>query len=156
MSKIALADTLDEWDSLLTALDSDEELKKPHLLELRDEFAAKIQMTKFLAHEQQALAGRRQAVTQQLRITRSQGQDLAVKVRGALKVHFGHRWEGLVRFRIRPIRRRSRRVSEESGIAQFPVPEVQTGPVLAPEPPGADPEARPAEAVPDGARREEA
>jgi hypothetical protein len=35
------------------------------------------------------------------------GKDLAVQVRAAVRSH-GHRNEGLVRFNIRPIRRRSR------------------------------------------------
>jgi hypothetical protein len=106
-----------EWDSLLTAMDEPEILNQPHMRQLRDQLAAMIQDTRALAAEQAALEARRQAVTQQLRITRSKGQDLVVQVRSAIRSHFGHRFEGLVRFRIRPVRRRSRATREEIGIA---------------------------------------
>jgi hypothetical protein len=153
MSKIALADTLEEWDSLFAAFDSHPELQQPYFQELREALAATIELTKRLAAEQESLEARRQAVTQQLRITRGQGQDLVVKIRGALKSFFGHRWEGLVQFRIRPIRRRSRRASEEEGIAQFPIPDTRTGTAPAPEALGT--EVRPAGGSPESTPREE-
>jgi hypothetical protein len=43
----------------------------------------------------QNLEGRRRAVTQQLQITRGDGQDLVIKIRAAVKSRFGHRWVGL-------------------------------------------------------------
>lgn len=116
MPKTALADTLEEWDSLLAALNNPELLEIPHMRELRDALEAMIRNTRALAAEQANLEGRRQAVTQQLRITRGHGQDLVIKVRATLRGHFGHRFEGLVRYRIRPVRRRSRATQEEVGI----------------------------------------
>jgi len=74
----------------------------------------------FALSPQPVALGRRRAVTQQLRIARSEGQDLVVRVRSALRSHLGHRNEGLVRYRIRPIRRRSRALREEVGIAALP------------------------------------
>ena len=117
MPKTAFADTLLEWDSLLAAMDEPEILNQPHMRQLRDQLEAMIQDTRALAAEQASLEARRQAVTQQLRITRSKGQDLVVQVRSAVRSHFGHRFEGLVRFRIRPVRRRSRATREETGIS---------------------------------------
>jgi predicted nucleic acid-binding Zn-ribbon protein len=116
MPKTALADTLMEWDSLLTALDQSEILAQPHIQELRDELSAMLKSVRALTMEQSSLQARRQAVTQQLRIARSQGKDLVVKVRSAVRSVLGHRNEGLVRYRIRPVRRRSRAVREEVGI----------------------------------------
>jgi hypothetical protein len=105
------------WESILTGMDRPDILSKPHMRELRDELAAMIQTMKALANEQAFLEGRRQAVTQELRITQAKGEDLVVRVRAALRSLLGHRNEGLVRFHVRPIRRRSRRVSEEIGVA---------------------------------------
>jgi hypothetical protein len=153
MSKIALADTLEEWDSLLAAFDDHPELQQPYFREFRDALAATIEFTKRLVAEQESLEARRQAVTQQLRITRGQGQDLVVKIRAALKSFFGHRWEGLAQFRIRLIRRRSRRASEEEGIAQFLIPDTRTRTAPAPEALGT--EVRPAGESPEPAPREE-
>lgn len=115
MPKTALADTLVEWDSLLTALDQPEILAQPHIQELRAELSAVLQSVRALAMEQSALQARRQVVTQQLRINRSKGHDLVIKVRSAVR-SLGHRNEGLVRYRIRPVRRRSRAVREGTGI----------------------------------------
>jgi hypothetical protein len=79
MSKIALADALKEWDSMLAALDNIEELDKPALRALREELAEMAQAVKALADEQAYLEARRQAVTQQLRITRSRGLELTIR-----------------------------------------------------------------------------
>lgn len=122
MSKVALADTLKEWDSMLGALDNMEELDKPALQELRDELAAMYQAVRALAEEQAYLEGRRLAITQQLRITRRRGQDLTIKVKAAVKAELGHRNELLMRFGIRPVR--SRRKPEEAGIAVYARPDL--------------------------------
>lgn len=129
MPKTALADTLMEWDSLLAALDQPEVRAQPHIRELRDELATLLQSVRALNMEQLSLQARRQAVTQQLRITRSQGQDLVVKVRSAVRSLLGHRNERLVRYRIRPVRRRSRAMREELGIFTLgsPEPPARTG-----------------------------
>lgn len=114
MPKVSLADLLTEWDSLFTGVDSPDILSLPYMKELRDELEAHIAFTKGLAREQESLEGRRRAVTQQLRIAKSEGQDLVVRVRAALRAHLGHRNEGLVRYRVRPVRRRSRAIRESS------------------------------------------
>ena len=118
MPKTALADTLMEWDSMLAALDQPEIASQPHMRQLREELQAMIDTTRAMADEQASLEGRRRALTQQLRITRGHGQDLIVKIRSAVRAQLGHRNEGLVRFRVRPVRRRSRATArEEIGIA---------------------------------------
>ncbi|HEX9944517.1 MAG TPA: hypothetical protein VGG03_21100 [Thermoanaerobaculia bacterium] len=137
MMKVSLAKEMAEWDGLIAAVGREEELQQPHLQELRDELEKIRQMTRTLMIEQQDLEGRRRAVTQQLRLTRGRGQDIAIRLKGAIKGQFGHRYEGLGVFHIRPIRKRSRRVPEEVGISHFPVPEDPVGSDPTPEESGA-------------------
>lgn len=82
MPKEALATTLHELSSLLAGMHENEALNVPHLQELRGQLAASIEAIKSLAAEQAWLQGRRQAVTQQLRITRRKTQDIVVAARG--------------------------------------------------------------------------
>src|SRR3954453_7628644 len=128
MPKDSLAGFFGDLENLLSGID--ERLADvPHLRPLRDEVATMLQGTKALAAEQSSLTARRQSVTQQLRILTAQGRDLIVKPRAAIRSHYGHRNEVLVRFHIRPIRRRSRATPEGVGIAMpFPA-----------EPPAASP-----------------
>ena len=130
MPKIALAETLKEGDSLVAALDEGGPLDLPHLRELRDDLASLLGAIRELAAEQADLKARGQAVTQQLRITRRKGQDLVIKARAAIRGTLGHNNEFLVRFNIRPARRRARR--EETGIAVFPRPDLLPAAGLAP------------------------
>lgn len=127
MPKMALADTLLEWDSLLSALSQPEMLDQPHLNQMREELMGRLQSLRTQVAEQASLEARRQALTQQLRITRSQGQDLVIKVRSAVRAQLGHRNEGLVQYRIRPVRRHSRAAREEVGIAALADPTAKNG-----------------------------
>ncbi len=124
MPKDSLADLFDQLETLVSGMD-DWLADAPHLRPLRDEVAAVLQGTRELAAEQSSLTARRQAVTQQLRIQKGRGRDLVIKARAALRSHLGHRNEGLVRFHIRPTRRRSRATPEEVGIA-MPTPAPPT------------------------------
>jgi chromosome segregation ATPase len=126
MSKVSLADTLLEWGSLVAAMDQSGQLDaKPYLREFRDQLDAMLTAVKALASEQADLEGRRQGITQQLRIARSQGQELAINIRSVLKGAVGYRNEGLVRYNIRPIRSRSR--SRSKAAAAGPAPELADG-----------------------------
>ena len=122
MSKVALADELAEWDSILSGLSDMEELDKPDLQELAAKLTAMSRAVRELRGEQVALEARRQSITQQLRITRRLGQDLTIKIKAAVKGTLGHRSELLTRFRIKPTRSRKKR--EETGIAQYPRPDL--------------------------------
>lgn len=135
MPKTSLADLLMEWDSLYGGVNQPDILALPYMRELRDALEAHIAFTKGLAREQESLEGRRRAVTQQLRIAKSEGQDLVVKVRSAIRSHLGHRNEGLVRYNVRPIRRRSRGFRESSDMLQpfAAASPAAPGPVPAPE-----------------------
>lgn len=149
MPKVALADTREEWDSLYTALVENEALDDPALLGLRDQLGAVILALRILAADQQDLQARRQAVTQQLRITRKMGADLVVQIRSAIRGRLGHRSEMLARYRIRPTRRRTRKVEEEVGISVYPRPDLLAAIGLAPAAPDAAPDPEPA--IPTGA-----
>lgn len=162
MPKTALADTMEEWTSLLAALDNPEILEIPQMEELRAALEVKIQTVKALAAEQAALQARRQAVTQQMRITRGHGQDLVIKVKSHIKGHFGHRFEGLVRYRVRPARRRSRAAREEIGITPAAIETLLAGisglpteALAAPEASGAPSAASPALAEPGASSPDE-
>jgi len=130
MPKIALANTLREGESLVAALDEGGPLDLPHLRELRDALAAMLGAIQELAAEQADLKARGQAVTQQLRITRRKGQDLVIKTRAAIRGTLGHNNEFLVRFNIRPTRRRNK--DEAVGVAVFPRPDLLPAAGLAP------------------------
>ncbi len=144
MPKVSIADTREEWDSLYSALGENEALNDPALRGLRDQLGAVILALKMLAADQRDLQARRQAVTQQLRITRKKGEDLVVQIRSAIRGRLGHRNEGLVRYRIRPTRRRTRSVEEEVGVSVYPRPDLLAAIGLAPAP-------SPAAAVPEPA-----
>ncbi len=144
MPKVSIADTREEWDSLYSALGENEALNDPALRGLREQLGAVILALKLLAADQRDLQARKQAVTQQLRITRKKGADLVVQIRSAIRSRLGHRNEGLVRYRIRPTRRRTRKVEEEVGVAVYPRPDLLAAIGLAPAPSPATPDPEPA------------
>ena len=139
MSKVALADALAEWDVIVAGMADTAALDKPDLQALREQLAALTQAVRDLAAEQSYLDGRRQAVTQQLRITRRNGQELTIRIKSAIVAVLGHSNELLVRFGIRPIRSRKRR--EETNISVFPRPDLLAAAGLAKTPPDDTPEA---------------
>ena len=154
MPKDSLANLFGELETLVGGMD-DWLADVPEMRPLRDEIAAILQETRALSDEQRSLTARRQAVTQQLRIIKGQGRDLIIKTRSALRSYYGHRNEGLVRFHIRPVRRRSRAVPEEVGIAtpvRAQLPAKETGSAGAP---GAAPGTAPASPLPDGSSHSE-
>ncbi len=143
MPKVSIADTREEWDSLYSALGENEALDDPVLRDLRDQLGAVILALRILAADQRELQARRQAVTQQMRITRKTGADLVVQIRSAIRGRLGHRSEMLSRYRIRPTRRRTRRVEEEAGISVYPRPDLLAAIGLAPAPPSTTPDPEP-------------
>jgi uncharacterized protein YigA (DUF484 family) len=135
MPKVALADTLQEWYSIFTGLGENPVLDTPALRQLREELRLMIEATQELAAEQDALQARRQAVTQQLRITREQGDDLIIKLRDSIRSVLGHSNAALVRFGIRPTRRRARTKEVHAGALPRPDLLAHAGiQVIGPEP----------------------
>ena len=136
MSKVSLASELAEWYSIAAGMADTEALDKPDLRELHEQLSAMIEAVRALAAEQSDLEGRRQTITQQLRITRRRGQDLLIRIKSAIKATLGHNNEFLVRFNIRPIR--SRKTREGRGITTFLRPDLAAAAGL-PHKPLADP-----------------
>lgn len=127
MPKIALGTTLLNWDSTVAGLSEYAVLDQPHLRELGDQLAAFAKAVRELADEQADLEGRRRAITQQMRITRRKGEEVAISLRNAIRSAMGHGSETLTRFQVRPIRRHTR-FDEESGIAFYPRPDLLVPP----------------------------
>jgi len=126
MSKVSLADTMLEWESLVAAMDQSGHLDdRPYLREFREQLAERLAALKALAGERDYLEGRRQGLTQELKIARGEGQELAINIRSVLKGALGYRNEGLVRYRVRPIRGRSR--SRSKATAAGPAPKSAAG-----------------------------
>ena len=155
MRKVALADTLKEWDSIVAHMDEHPELQTPQFRELRDALAATAEMTRLLVQKQDSLRGLRQAVTQQLRITRGEGQDLAIKIQAAVKSCFGHRWLGLSLFNVKPTRGRSTSLSRVFGDGQLPVEDIRKDAAPSPQAAGAVQGAEPADAGRESASHRE-
>lgn len=105
MPKVSLADTFDDWDSLLRAAapHGDKKDLQVYLDEL-EELHRRLREIEARREELQAL---RQQATQELEEVREAGKLAAIRVRTYLKGIFGPKNEALVQFRIRP--RRSRR-----------------------------------------------
>ena len=154
MPKDSLADLLGELETLVSGMD-DWLADVPQMQPLRNEVASVLQETRDLAAEQSSLTARRQAATQQLRILKGQGRDLVIKTRAAIRSYYGHRNEGLVRFNIRPVRRRSRAIPEGVGIAMPAPAEPPTALPPATGTLGAAPDTAPVSPVPDGDSRSE-
>ena len=126
MSKVSLPDTMLEWESLVAAMDQSGHLDdRPYLREFREQLAERLAALKALAGERDYLEGRRQGLTQELKIARGEGQELAINIRSVLKGALGYRNEGLVRYRVRPIRGRSR--SRSKATAAGPAPKSAAG-----------------------------
>lgn len=105
MPKVSLADTFDDWESLLRAAapHGDKKGLQVHLDEL-DGLRRRLHEIEARRAELQAL---RQQATQELEEVRDAGKLVAMQIRATLKGIFGHKSESLVQFRIRP-RRSSR------------------------------------------------
>jgi hypothetical protein len=105
MPKIALADMLVEWESLLAAVE-EHGVELPVLQEAGVELRAHLEKTKALVNLRVKLQADLQKATQDLDISRDLGKQMTVRVRSLVKAAFGISWEGLVQFGVRPRRRR--------------------------------------------------
>lgn len=116
MPKIAEADLMLEIENFLVGTGRDETRESPQIQELRRSLAKHAARIRFLSAEQRRLIASKQEVTQALRIAKSQASELLTVLRIAIKAKLGHRNERLVKYNIRPTRRRSRRTVESEAI----------------------------------------
>jgi hypothetical protein len=109
MPKVALADTLREWESLLGAVE-DRGAEVPHFESHAARLRSALEEARRLEALRDRLAAELQTATADLSVARYEGRLEVISIRGLCKAHFGPRWAGLVQFgiRLRRPRRRSR------------------------------------------------
>ena len=107
MSKIAIADVIDDWVSLVAAYRHNPELLQHVESELRglEEALGDVRELKKRQNYHNAL---RQETTQELKAAVVRGQELATKLRSVARGKIGPKNERLVHFRVAPSRKRRR------------------------------------------------
>lgn len=103
MPKVALADTLVDWDVLIRAARKKVD-EQPELAALLGQLEERMGRVKALDVERQALEARRRQVQQDLDMSRREGNDLASRARSLLKSVMDASDERLLEFRVRPRR----------------------------------------------------
>jgi len=114
MPKVALADTIREWEKLLRAAEArlgESPVLAKHIQALRADFESLRQLDSLRVR----LAAERQEATQKLHAVRERGKTDAISLRAMLVSELGPHNEGLVEFDIRPRRPRSRRKKADAG-----------------------------------------
>ena len=94
---------LGEWQRLETALEINAG-EVPHLDASRTMLTEILDKAQALAQEQAALAAEKQRITQELKLSISDGQRLATMLRQGLKQYYGIRSEKLTEFGLKPYR----------------------------------------------------
>lgn len=107
MPKVALAETFHDWESLLQAAAKyrDERGLHVHLDKLKTAFDRLRELEALRA----SLRAQQQEATQEMGKVKGAGKDAAMEVREILKAIVGPRSEALVRFNMRPLRKRGPR-----------------------------------------------
>lgn len=103
MPKVALADTLMDWDVLIRAARKKVDAR-PELAAILDQLEERLARVKALDVERQALEARRLQAKQELNQARDEGKDLASRARSLLKSVMKASDERLLEFRVRPRR----------------------------------------------------
>jgi len=103
MPKVALADTLLDWELLIAAA-RERFGDRPELKPFLEQLQERLDRARELDRERKSLEARRQQATQDLGEVRDQGKQLAIRTRAILKGLLGSSDEGLTQFKIRPRR----------------------------------------------------
>ena len=106
MPKVALTDTLGDWERLIRAAEG-RAGEHPALRKYIDALRVDLENLHRLVALRDRLTGQRQETTQQLHAVRDEGKLAAICLRQQLKSELGPRNEGLTEFGVRPLRRRS-------------------------------------------------
>jgi hypothetical protein len=102
------ADIVDDWEALLTAIRGNAE-KLPDIERHSSALELVLGQTKAMKAQRDSHAASRQAATQELKKLVTQGRELAIRLRGAVKANIGPKSEQLVEFNMKPIRKRPRK-----------------------------------------------
>ena len=107
MPRNSLADMVTDWETLLKNV-TDTATELPSLDAYKAPLEQLLEKAKDGIALSQARRGLKQQETKDLRLLMGQGKDAAVKLRAALKAHFGAKSERLVQFGMKPARKRKR------------------------------------------------
>ena len=131
MTTNSYADVIRDWEGLLTAVrDHPEEVVDVERYRLA--LDTHLTETKVVKDRQATAAGIKQKATQNLREMTTQGKEMAIRLRGAVRASLGPKSELLTQFKIAPIRSRPKRRTPEK-----PAPTPTPSPTpLAQQPPG--------------------
>lgn len=103
MPKVALADTLVDWEMLIRAARQKMD-GQPQITAILDQLEERLARLKALDAERQALEARRRQVQKELDLARQEGNDFASRARSFLKSMMGANNERLLEYRVRPRR----------------------------------------------------
>jgi hypothetical protein len=121
MPKSSLADFVTDWETLLKNV-SDAAAELPNL----DVYKAALEPLLASAKDGLALSqahrGLKQQQTKDLRELIGNGKDAAANLRSAIKAHFGPKSEMLLRFGMKPIRKRKKAPAQSAQTAKEPEP----------------------------------
>ncbi len=105
-------DTVDDWEGLLTSARNNAD-KLPDISRHTNALELVLGQTKEVRALQQSHTAARQAATQELRKLLAQGRELAIRLRSVVRGEIGPMNEGLVQFKVKPIRKRQRKTAEK-------------------------------------------
>jgi hypothetical protein len=104
----SFADVLLDWEGLLAALQEDAGLQGTLDAE-RAALEKDLTEARALKARQEAQAAGRQELTQQIKAVVAHGKALAIAIRAVAKGKIGYRNERLVRYKVAPVRKRTRK-----------------------------------------------
>lgn len=132
MPKTSLADFVTDWETLLKNV-SDATAELPNM----DVYKAALDQLLASAKDGIALSharrGQKQQETKDLQELIGKGKDAASQLRSAIKAHFGPKSEMLLKFGIKPIRKRKKAPAETASTVKEPVPAHSPAPAPTPE-----------------------
>src|SRR5690349_1166076 len=105
-------DTVEDWEGLLTSARNNAD-KLPDISRHTTALELVLGQTKEVKALQLSHAAARQEATQQLKKLLSQGKELAIRLRAVVRGEIGPTSERLVQFKVKPIRKRAPRKTEE-------------------------------------------
>ena len=132
------ADVVDDWEGILTAARNNAD-KLPDIERHTTALELVLGQTKAMKALQASHTAARQVATQELGKLVTQGRELAIRLRGAVKANIGPKSEQLVEFKMKPIRKRPRKAKAEKP-PEVTTPEASPAGTQTPKPQDTKPE----------------